>query len=168
MRTVRWSDFVTAVSRINSQSVTGVDNYTEMKFTVEQHVFVVKTFAREKTYRKCVLKFCRKYPDSPVPTKSCVSKLVKKLRATGSVCDKKEQSKLKQPDYAARNRFCKWLLQNVHDGIVDPQLVFMTDEAWFHVSDHVSAQNIRIWSGENPHTVQQVPLHSEKMGYGVL
>jgi hypothetical protein len=31
------------------------------------------------------IKFRRKYPDSPVPTASCVSKLVKKWRATGSV-----------------------------------------------------------------------------------
>jgi hypothetical protein len=36
----------------------------------------------------------------------------------------------------------------VHDGIVDPQLLFMIDEAWFHVSGHVSAQNVRIWSDE--------------------
>jgi hypothetical protein len=35
---------------------------------------------------------------------------------------------LKQPDYAARIRFCNWLLQNVHSVIVDPQLLFMTDE----------------------------------------
>jgi hypothetical protein len=46
---------------------------------------------------------------------------------------------LKQPDYAARIRFCNWLLQNVHDGIVDPQLLFMTHEAWFHVGGHVNA-----------------------------
>jgi hypothetical protein len=39
---------------------------------------------------------------------------------------------LKQPAFAARIGFCSWLLQNVHDGIVDPQLLFMTDEAWFH------------------------------------
>jgi hypothetical protein len=31
-------------------------------------------------------------------------------------------------DYAARIHFCNWLLQNVHDGIVDPQLLFMTDD----------------------------------------
>ncbi|PNF32668.1 hypothetical protein B7P43_G13122 [Cryptotermes secundus] len=44
---------------------------------------------------------------------------------------------LKQPDYAAKIRFCKWLLQNVHVGIVDAQLLFMTDDVWFHVSGHV-------------------------------
>jgi hypothetical protein len=52
--------------------------------------------------------------------------------------------KLKQPDFAARIGFCNWLLQNVDDGIVDPQLLFMTYEAWFHVSGRVNAQNVRI------------------------
>jgi hypothetical protein len=52
---------------------------------------------------------------------------------------------LKQPAFSVIIRFCNWLLQNVHHGIVDPQLLFMTDEAWFHVSGHVNAQNVRIW-----------------------
>jgi hypothetical protein len=47
---------------------------------------------------------------------------------------------------------------------MDPQLLFMTDEAWFHVSGHVIAQNVRRWSDENPHTTQKVPLHREKVG----
>jgi hypothetical protein len=71
---------------------------------------------------------------------------------------------LKQPDFAARIGFCNWLLQNVHDGIVDPQLLFMTDEAWFYVSGLVNVQNVRIWSDDNPHAIHQVPLLSEKMG----
>ena len=193
----------------------------EMKFTIKQRVFIVETIARKNIYRKFARRFRQKYPDSPVPTKSCVNRLLKKWRATGSVSDKKKQSKrtvltelkvqdiqarlqisprkslrrlaqetgvslgsartatklikfrpykvtvvheLKQPDHAARIRFCNWLLQNVHDGIVDPQLLFMTDEAWFHVGGHVNAQNVRIWSNENPHAIQQVPLHSEKVG----
>jgi hypothetical protein len=64
-----------------------------MKFTIEQRVFIVEAFARKKAYRKCIHKFRRKYPDSPVPTKSCVFKLVKMWRATGSVWDIKKQSK---------------------------------------------------------------------------
>jgi hypothetical protein len=61
-----------------------------MKFTIEQRVFIVETFARKKkTYRKCIRKFRRKYPDSPVPTTSCVLN-VKKWQAKGSVCDIKK------------------------------------------------------------------------------
>jgi hypothetical protein len=39
-----------------------------MKFTTEQRVFIVESFARKKTYRKCISKIRRKYRDSPVPT----------------------------------------------------------------------------------------------------
>jgi hypothetical protein len=60
-----------------------------MKFSIEQRVFIVETFARKRTYRKCIHKFRR---------------------------------------------------------------------------GHVNAQNVRIWSNENPHVIQQVPLHSEKVG----
>jgi hypothetical protein len=31
--------------------------------------------------------------------------------------------KLKQYDYAVRILFCKWMLENVYDGAVDPQLL---------------------------------------------
>jgi hypothetical protein len=53
---------------------------SEMKFSIEQRVFIVESFARKKTYTKCICKFRRKYPDSPVPTALCVSKLVKRGR----------------------------------------------------------------------------------------
>jgi hypothetical protein len=68
---------------------------------------------------------------------------------------------LNQSDYAARIPFCNWLLQHVRDEIVDPQLLFMSDEAWFRVIGHVNVQNVIIWSNENHHAMQQVPLHSE-------
>jgi hypothetical protein len=32
----------------------------------------------------------------------------------------------------------------------------MNDEAWFHVSGDVNAQYVRIWSDENPHSIQQL------------
>jgi hypothetical protein len=72
--------------------VRGVDRQsTEMKFTIEQCVFIVEYFVRKNTYRKCIHQFHSKCPDSPVPTASCVSRLVKKWQATGSVCDIKKQ-----------------------------------------------------------------------------
>jgi hypothetical protein len=37
-------------------------------------------------------------------------------------------------DYGRRTHFCNWILQAVHDGILDPELTFFTDEAWFHMS----------------------------------
>jgi hypothetical protein len=65
-----------------------------MKFAIEQRVFIAETSARKKKiYRKYIRKFRREYLDLPLATKSCVSKFVKKWRATGSVCDIKKQSK---------------------------------------------------------------------------
>jgi hypothetical protein len=56
------------------------------------------------------------------------------------------------------------MLKNVHDGLVDPQLLFITDEAYFHLSGYVNSQHTRIWSDENPHAVHQTPLHDIKIG----
>jgi hypothetical protein len=32
------------------------------------------------------------------------------------------------------------MLKNVHKGLVDPQLPFITGEAYYHLSDHVNSQ----------------------------
>lgn len=70
--------------------------------------------------------------------------------------------KLGQPDYAERIHFCTWLLQNAHDGIKDPQLLFTSDGTWFHLWIHV--KNTWIWSKENPPAIQHVFLHTVKVG----
>jgi hypothetical protein len=65
---------------------------------------------------------------------------------------------IKQPDYSARINFCNWLLQNVHDGVMDPQLLFITDTARSYISDHVNMRkcnNMEWW--KSPHAIQQVP-----------
>jgi hypothetical protein len=59
-----------------------------------------------------------------------------------------EVHRIKHTDFNLRIMFCNWLLRNVHDGIIDPNLFFMSDEAWFHVSGNVNAQNSRIWDTE--------------------
>jgi hypothetical protein len=71
---------------------------------------------------------------------------------------------LKPADAPQTIRFCNWMLKNVYDGLVDPQLLFITDEAYFHLSGYVNIQNTRIWSVENPHSVHQIPLHDIKIG----
>jgi hypothetical protein len=64
--------------------------------------------------------------------------------------------KLNPADPVARINFCCWTLQCVHDGIVNPMLLFMSDEAWFHLSGH--------WDTKNPHAVHEVSLHDQKGG----
>jgi hypothetical protein len=56
------------------------------------------------------------------------------------------------------------MLKNGHDGLVDSQLLFITDEAYFHLSGYVNPQNTRTWYDENPHAVHQTPLHDIKIG----
>jgi hypothetical protein len=67
-------------------------------------------------------------------------------------------------DYGRRTHFCNWFFQAVHDGVLDPKLTFFTDEAWFHLSGYVSAQNNRYWSSINPRQVFEVPFHDQKIG----
>jgi hypothetical protein len=75
-----------------------------------------------------------------------------------------EVHRIKHTDFNLRITFCSWLLLNVHDGIIDPDLFFMSEEAWFHVSGNVNAQNNRIWDTENPHVLHQRLLHDTKVG----
>ncbi|RZC41659.1 hypothetical protein BDFB_014107, partial [Asbolus verrucosus] len=52
-------------------------------------------------------------------------------------------------DFVPRANYCKWLLHNRNDDILD--LTSFTDETWFHLEGHVKSQNMRTWSIENPH-----------------
>jgi hypothetical protein len=35
-------------------------------------------------------------------------------------------------DASQRSRFCNWMMKNMYDGLVDPNLLFINDEAYFH------------------------------------
>jgi hypothetical protein len=71
---------------------------------------------------------------------------------------------LKPIDAPKRTWFCNRMLKYVQDWLLDPQLLFITGEAYIHLSGHVNSQNTRIWSDENLHAVHQIPLHDIKIG----
>jgi hypothetical protein len=71
---------------------------------------------------------------------------------------------IEECDYGRRTHFCNWFLQAVHKGVLDPKLTFFTDEAWFHLSGYINAQNNRYWSSINPKQTFEVPLHDQKIG----
>jgi hypothetical protein len=48
--------------------------------------------------------------------------------------------------------------------MVDPDFVFYTDEARFHLSGYMNSQNNSYWSAENPHSIHEAPLHDVKIG----
>lgn len=49
--------------------------------------------------------------------------------------------KLNSADPVVHIIFCCWMLQSVHDRIVHPVLLFMSDEACFRLSGFMNAQN---------------------------
>jgi hypothetical protein len=55
------------------------------------------------------------------------------------------------------------MIQSVHYEIVDPALLFTSDEAWFHLSGSVNAQNTRHWDTENTHTLCDLQLNGKKV-----
>jgi hypothetical protein len=71
---------------------------------------------------------------------------------------------LKEPDREKHVAYCRWLqaFLNEHPGILD--FVWLTDEAWFHLSGYVNSQNTRVWAAENPHVYHEEPLHPLKVG----
>jgi hypothetical protein len=65
---------------------------------------------------------------------------------------------LEPPDASQKIEFCNWILKNVHNELLDPWLLFITDAAYFHLSSHVNPQTTQILSDENLHAVHQIPL----------
>jgi hypothetical protein len=64
-------------------------------------------------------------------------------------------------DRPRRQQFCQWFMENFHNNGAILEKTFFSDESWFHL--YVNSQNMRMWSGENPHYYTEVPLHSQKI-----
>jgi hypothetical protein len=54
---------------------------------------------------------------------------------------KLRQVQVIEGDYERDTHFCNWLLQTVHDGVLDPEFAFVTKETWVPDEWDVSAQN---------------------------
>jgi hypothetical protein len=70
------------------------------------------------------------------------------------------KNQIMQKEFIFETGCCKMYMM----GLVDPQLLFIIDKAWFYISGHANTQNVKIWNNENPHAIEQVSLHSEKIG----
>jgi hypothetical protein len=58
-----------------------------MSFSQVQRVFIVEHYLASRSYLTCQNEFRDTFPDSPVPNKSTVSRLVNRFRDTGSVLE---------------------------------------------------------------------------------
>jgi hypothetical protein len=58
----------------------------------------------------------------------------------------------------------RWMLRNLDEGTVDPNIFFISNDAWFRLSGSVKARNTQHWDIENPHAVPNVLLQDEKVG----
>jgi hypothetical protein len=59
-----------------------------MSFSQVQRVFIVEHYLASRSYLTCQNGFWDTFPDSPVPNKSTVSRLVNRFRVTRSVQDR--------------------------------------------------------------------------------
>ena len=65
-------------------------------------------------------------------------------------------------DHAKRLNFFNWILQNIHDGIIDPHLIFFSDEACPFTWAFLNSE-WQIWSTDKPNFIHETPLHGEKI-----
>ena len=70
---------------------------------------------------------------------------------------------LNETDYEKRMNLSVELLAKIRDNEDFLRLLWMSDEAHFHLSGYVNKQNCRYWCENNPHELHQRPLHSPKV-----
>jgi hypothetical protein len=56
---------------------------------------------------------------------------------------------------SCKDKFFKLVIQSVNKGTLHPQLLFYTDETWFHLNRHLNMHNNLCWSSENPRVLHE-------------
>lgn len=70
---------------------------------------------------------------------------------------------LKPTDHAMRFRFATWAWNRLEEDADFGQKIIFSDEAHFHLSGYVNKQNCRIWGTENPHAIEEKPMHPQRV-----
>jgi hypothetical protein len=64
-------------------------------------------------------------------------------------------------DYQQRINFAQLMIEIIENN--DNIVLFMSDEAYFHLNGYVNSQNFRYWSPLNLQQLHEEPLHSPKI-----
>jgi len=70
---------------------------------------------------------------------------------------------LKENDHQLRLEFCQQITTNINEDNEFLDKLWMSDEAYFHLTGYVNKQNYRYWADSNPKEVNERPLHSSKV-----
>ncbi|QQP49937.1 Putative DD41D transposase [Caligus rogercresseyi] len=69
---------------------------------------------------------------------------------------------LKPNDLPQRLMFGEWALEQLDENPLFYRKIVFSDEAHFWLNGYVNKQNCRIWSDEQPHAINELPMHPEK------
>jgi hypothetical protein len=110
------------------------DKQTELKCRVLTEEKLDDIAARlENSPRKSLKRLAREAGVSKSLARNATKLL--KLKPYKTRQDKTRQVHELQPrDPASRVNFCNWMLQSIHDGEIDPNLIFFSDEACFYLN----------------------------------
>lgn len=70
---------------------------------------------------------------------------------------------LKVNDHRQRRLFANWALDRLEEDPNFGRKIIFSDEAHFWLNGYVNKQNCRIWGDANPHEVQQIAMHPQKV-----
>jgi hypothetical protein len=71
---------------------------------------------------------------------------------------------LSPADPGRRMNYFNWFIQSVNDGILDQQLVFFSDNAWFHLHACVNSRKTNTGHLCIQDFFHETPLHDPKVG----
>ncbi|GFY47670.1 putative DD41D transposase [Trichonephila inaurata madagascariensis] len=70
---------------------------------------------------------------------------------------------LKPMDHSKGRTFSDWALEKMRQDDQFHRKIIFSDEAHFWLNGFVNKQNMRYWAGENPHVLNEKPLHPQKI-----
>jgi hypothetical protein len=74
---------------------------------------------------------------------------------------------MEEGDWMRRTHICNLFLPAVHDSLLDQNLNFFTDEAWFHLMGYINTRNNGYGSNVNLSQILKYPIMIRRLVCGV-